>query len=146
MEIRERCIQVRKDNNLTQQSFADKIGVSVGVISNIELSRAPVTNVVCNAICYKFGIREEWLLHGTGPMYQEDNLVEALAARRNMDSVQRSILSAAASLTPEEAQLLCQVAQRISDGVLDSEPLPTLTAADLPPVLSPEDLNQKKLG
>ena len=33
MEIRERCVMVRKSNNLTQQAFADAIGVSVGVIS-----------------------------------------------------------------------------------------------------------------
>lgn len=146
MEIRERCVMVRKSNNLTQQAFADAIGVSVGVISNIELDRAPVTRVVCNAICYKFHIREEWLLHGTGDMYESDDLVEALAARRGLNDLQRRILQTAASLSPECADMLHDLASQIVAGVPLEQALPPLTAADLPPYVPPEDLNQKKLG
>lgn len=146
MEIRERCIAVRKSNGLTQQAFAERIGVSVGVISNIELGRAPATPVVCIAICSKFHIREEWLFHGEGEMMSSDDLVEQLCERRNLNAVQRRIVQAAADLGPDAAALLLALAEKIVSGVPAQEAIPTLHASDLPPYVPLNAQNEKKSG
>ena len=146
MSIRERIIELRNTKGMSMQSFADTIGVSVGVIKNIEYDKAPVTNVVCNAICYKFHIREEWLMEGTGDMYQADDLLETIADLREMNSKQRALLYAFADLTPQEADLFYAVAQRVAAGAPVESALPAPTAAELPPYVPPEDLQPKKLG
>lgn len=146
MEIKDRVALIRKNSGMSLRAFADVIGVSFGVIINIEHEKAPMTRVVGIAICSKFNVSEEWLFEGTGPMYQEDNLVDALATRHHMNDLQRSILYAAASLTPEEAQLLCDIAKRVQDGQSIPDALPTLTAADLPPYIPQDSQNEKKSG
>lgn len=146
MDIRERCVAVRKHHALSQQAFADTIGVSVGVISNIELGRAPVTPVVCIAICSKFHIREAWLFRGEGDMLESDNLVEQFCRQRGLNATQRAILQAAADLSPQEAQIFAQVCARVASGLSVSDAVPLLTADDLPPYVPPESQNEKKSG
>ena len=146
MDIRERIMLIRKESRFTQQCFADTIGVSVGVIANIELGRAPVTRVVGIAICSKFHVREQWLFEGTGDMYQADDLLETIAERLEMNSKQRALFYAFADLAPDEADLFYAVAQRVAAGAPVESALPAPTAAELPPYVPPEDLQQKKLG
>lgn len=146
MEIKDRVALIRKNSGMSMRAFSDVIGVSFGVINNIENDKAPMTRVVGIAICCKFHVREEWLFDGTGDMYESDDLVEALAARRGLNDLQRRILQTAASLSPECADMLHDLASQIVAGVPLEQALPPLTAADLPPYVPPEDLNQKKLG
>lgn len=146
MDVRERIMFVRSSNNLSMQAFADTIGVSIGVIKNIEYGKAPATPVVCIAICSKFHIREEWLFHGDGEMMSSDDLVEQLCERRNLNAVQRRIVQAAADLGPDAAALLLALAEKIVSGVPAQEAIPTLHASDLPPYVPPTAQNEKKSG
>lgn len=146
MSIRDRIIQIRKESGLSMQAFAEKIGVSRGVINNIERDLAPVTPVVGIAICSKFHIREEWLFNGEGEMMSSDDLVEQLCERRNLNAVQRRIVQAAADLGPDAAALLLALAEKIVSGVPAQEAIPTLHASDLPPYVPPNTQNEKKSG
>ena len=146
MEIKDRVALVRQYADLSQRAFADRIGVSVGVISNIELGRAPVTPVVCIAICSKFNVREEWLFHGSGMMYQEDDLVGQLCNRLNLDGNQRVILHVAASLGPDTAATLLRLARMIVKGASTVDAVPRILASDLPPYEPEESQNEEKSG
>ena len=146
MEIKDRVALVRQYADLSQRAFADRIGVSVGVISNIELGRAPVTPVVCIAICSKFNVREEWLFHGSGMMYQEDDLIGQLCNRLNLDGNQRVILHVAASLGPETAATLLHLARMITKGASTVDAVPRILASDLPPYNPEESQNEEKSG
>lgn len=146
MDIKDRVAMIRQHADLSQRAFADRIGVSVGVISNIELGRAPVTPVVCIAICSKFGIREEWLFHGEGDMLEPSDALEALIRQRNMNDLQERFVRAAAALTPDMAQVLSQVLDLVRDGVHVEDALPTIRASDLPPYIPQESQNEKKSG
>ena len=146
MEIKDRVALIRKNSGMSMRAFSDVIGVSFGVINNIENDKAPMTRVVGIAICCKFHVREEWLFDGVGDMYESDDLVEALANRRGMNGKQRALLDVFASLAPDEADLFYAVAQRVTSGVPVEDALPQLTAADLPPYVPPDQQQQKKLG
>lgn len=146
MEIKDRVALVRHYADLSQRAFADRIGVSVGVISNIELGRAPVTPVVCIAICSKFNVREEWLFHGNGMMYQEDDLIGQLCNRLNLDGNQRVILHVAASLGPDTAATLLRLARMIVKGTSTVDAVPRILASDLPPYEPEESQNEEKSG
>lgn len=86
MEIFDRIKEIRKENNLTQTEFAEKLGVTRSVISNIELNRLAKPNQktsLIKLICKEFDINEEWLLTGTGEKYviekEDEKLAGALA-------------------------------------------------------------------
>lgn len=68
MSISIRLKQARKSKGYTQDSLANAIGVSRGVISNIEYDKAEPQSLVIHAICDVLQINESWLLTGKGQM------------------------------------------------------------------------------
>ena len=64
----ERLNFVRKKNNYTQESLANEIGVSRGVIYNLEKNITMPQTIVINAICKTLKINKEWLIDGNGEM------------------------------------------------------------------------------
>lgn len=64
----DRLIYARKKNGYTQDSLAELIGVSRGVIFNIEKKKTEPQTIVINALCQALKINKEWLLYGTGEM------------------------------------------------------------------------------
>ena len=61
-----RIKEIRQSNGLTQQEFADRIGIKRGTIANYELGRNEPIDAVIALICREFGVNESWLRYGTG--------------------------------------------------------------------------------
>lgn len=66
-----RLCYARRKNGYTQESLAEAIGVSRGVIYNLEKNKTQPQRIVVNAICEELGIRREWLLGGAGEMEKQ---------------------------------------------------------------------------
>lgn len=62
----ERLNYARKKNGYTQDSLAKSIGVSRGVIFNLEKNKTEPQTIVTNAICKTLKINKEWLINGVG--------------------------------------------------------------------------------
>lgn len=60
-----RVKQVRKDNKLTQQQFADKLCVSRSFVSNIERDADNASNSLIRLISLTFNIDENWIKFGS---------------------------------------------------------------------------------
>ncbi|MEC0340043.1 MULTISPECIES: helix-turn-helix domain-containing protein [Bacillus] len=78
-----RIRELREKEKLSREKFAARIGVSRGVIENIEYNRVEPKDVYIQSICREFHVNEEWLRNGTGEMYssttEEELFVEKLA-------------------------------------------------------------------
>lgn len=64
----ERLYYARKKNGYTQDSLAEKIGVSRGVIFNLEKNITKPQTIVINAICQTLKLNKDWLVNGSGEM------------------------------------------------------------------------------
>jgi transcriptional regulator with XRE-family HTH domain len=64
-----RILEVRKNAGLTQQAFADKIGVKRNTVAVYEAGGCNVSDSVIKNICNEFSVREQWLRTGEGDMY-----------------------------------------------------------------------------
>ena len=64
----DRLNYARKQKGYTQDSLAESIGVSRGVIFNLEKNKNDPQTIVINAICQTLKIRKDWLMNGTGEM------------------------------------------------------------------------------
>lgn len=74
-----RIKEVRKSAGLTQQEFADRLGISRSNIGNYESgSRVPIDAAV-KLICDKFHINEAWLRSGVGEMKTDMTLEQELS-------------------------------------------------------------------
>lgn len=69
MTLGERIKKVRKELDLTQQEFADKIGTTRNNIAGYETRRREPSTAVINLIITKLNVSEEWLRTGEGEMF-----------------------------------------------------------------------------
>lgn len=121
--IESRVRAVRKSNKLSQVEFAESLGVTVGVISNIELGRITQWDTkmpLLNLICDKYGCRREWLIDGVGEMMQdlsrEQEIIRAVSEMfTGDDSFKQDIISMLVKLPDEHWGLLEDMARRLLD-------------------------------
>ncbi|HBH3701009.1 TPA: helix-turn-helix domain-containing protein [Clostridioides difficile] len=69
ININKRIRKIRKDANLSQPAFGEKLGVSKDVISNIEYNRVEPKALFINHLCNVFNVNKEWILTGKGEIY-----------------------------------------------------------------------------
>lgn len=67
--MNERIKYIRKKEGLSQQKFADKLGIARGNIAAYEVEKNAPSDAVISLICSKFNVNKEWLLTGKGDMY-----------------------------------------------------------------------------
>lgn len=67
--MNERIKEIRKKEGLSQQKFADKLGIARGNIAAYEVGKNSPSDAVISLICSKFNVNKEWLLTGKGDMY-----------------------------------------------------------------------------
>lgn len=68
--MKDRIRQLMEDQHLTQQNFAQLIGISTATLSSIFNDRTKPSLLIVDAIHKKFPqVRLEWLLDGALPMY-----------------------------------------------------------------------------
>mgnify|MGYP006068823307 CR=1 FL=1 len=69
LSIGQRLKEARKARKISQDALAEKLGVSRGVITNIEHDKVEEPQaLVLSAICQVLNINRQWLLDGTGSM------------------------------------------------------------------------------
>lgn len=109
--MNKRIKELRKALGLTQQEFADKIGVKRNSIANYETGRNTPIDAIVVSICRIFNVNEEWLRTGQGEMFKQLSQAE-LAARTVGEALSsdnkfiQSVFIALGKLTPAEWQLV----------------------------------------
>lgn len=66
----QRIKKIRRNLDLTQQEFAERIGVSRANIGKYETGISEPSAAVLSLICREFDVREEWLRTGDGEMFK----------------------------------------------------------------------------
>lgn len=81
MNSSEKLKIIRRELDLKQGDFAERISTTQGHISDIENGRKMLSDRTIKLICLEFGINEEWLRNGHGEMFakipQEDEYFKA---------------------------------------------------------------------
>lgn len=64
--MKDRIKALRKELGLTQEKFADRLGVKRNTIATYEIGRNEPIDAVISLICKEFHVNEEWLRTGEG--------------------------------------------------------------------------------
>ena len=119
--MKDRIKQIRKSNNLTQQEFASRLGVSrSGVASYESGEREPISAVIA-LICREFGINEDWLRYGKGPMNRPVNRNKEIenfmneVLRMESEDFRRRLISVLTRLDEDEWELLESMALKLAE-------------------------------
>ncbi len=69
--MKDRIKLLRKTLDLTQQEFADKIGLKRNSVASYEIGKNYPMDTVIKSMCREFNVNEEWLRTGEGEMFEE---------------------------------------------------------------------------
>lgn len=105
--MKDRIKKLRKALDLTQQEFADRIGIKRNSYANYETGRNTPIDAIIVSICREFNVNEEWLRNGTGEMFKSDRdtaivRLENLLASEPDDSFKHHLINKLADLSPSE--------------------------------------------
>ncbi len=108
MNINERIKQVRKEHNLNQKEFGDKVGLKQSAVSSMEQSGGSVIDRNIRLICDTFNINENWLRTGEGDMYAETNesLLNQLAGEYKLEGERLELVKNFLMLTIEQQEAI----------------------------------------
>lgn len=112
---------IRKALGLTQQEFADRLGIQRSTIAQYEIGRNEPAAAVISLICREYGVDEVWLRTGVGEMFRprtrEDDIAaffgQVLGGR--CTDFQRRMVSVLSRLSAAEWELLEQKIKELAE-------------------------------
>ena len=113
--IGNRVKELREELGLSQPKFGERLGVSRDVISNIELERVEVKDMMINLICKTFNVNPLWLSDGEGKMFVEtpQSLIEDLTTEFNLTETEKKIVSNFVNLSAEDRQKIIELIKEL---------------------------------
>ena len=106
--MKERLKALRKELHLTQQEFADKIGIQRSTYAKYEIGASSPIDAVVTLICKTCNVNEEWLRNGSGEMFiQRDPFDEVYKMVNEMlwdesSDLKRRLVTAILRLSPAQ--------------------------------------------
>ena len=127
--MHERIRKLRKSLDLTQEKFAERIGIKRNTIATYESGRNEPVDSVVALICREFHVNEDWLRYGIGEMFSpepEDEL-QALTEKYGLTAADRILIEKFINLKAESRdavlQFITDVAAALgSDGFYEDVP------------------------
>ena len=123
MPLSDRICTLRRQLNLSQAEFGAKVGVKQGSISAWESGVKSPSGAAIVSICQTFGIRDEWLRTGEGPMEvqcpKDDVLMNFFNSvlEDQPEVMRRRFVSSLAAFTPEDWETAAVLMQKLVKGM-----------------------------
>ena len=124
--IGSRIKQIRKARGVTQQVFADRLGLKHNTIATYEIDRTFPSDRTIQDICERFHVNESWLRYGTGEMdaetTQQQKLTRFFADVLATAPDERSAFIAALDdLPPEFWPIVVELARKLVENIKKKE-------------------------
>ena len=108
--MNERIKRLRSKLEMTQQEFADRLGIKRGTLANYEIGRNEPIDAVISLMCKEFHVNEIWLRTGEGgddnmftKVSEEDRYsINLRKLSRTENQMARNMLNAIAEASPEK--------------------------------------------
>ena len=123
--MKDRIKKIRKELDLTQQKFADRLGVQRNTIAMYEMGRTLPSDAIMRSICREFNVNEDWLRTGEGEMFIKLTRDEEMAKltkkllNEEEDSFKNRLISVLANLIDVQWEVLAEVAEKLSNEKAD---------------------------
>lgn len=125
MTLGERIKKVRKELDLTQQEFADKVGSKRNTIATYEMGRTDPSAAVISLICTKFNVSETWLRTGEGEMFcpTPETAIDEIVLDYGLDDVDRQIITEYLQLPEADRQAVKRYIQNVAKHIRETKSL-----------------------
>ena len=109
--MNERLKKLRKKLDITQQEFADRIGIKRNSFANYETGRNKPIDAIIKSICREFNVNEEWLRTGIGEMFIEEDFffLDNFAKSNNLTDIEKKLILGFMKLDPKVREAVYSV-------------------------------------
>ena len=109
--MKNRIHELRKDLHLSQEQFADNLGLSRNFISLVEKGDRNISDRTISDICRLYKVNEDWLRTGEGQMYveltRESEIAEiTLALAKSDDDMTLELSKLLLKMSPDQIRAL----------------------------------------
>lgn len=117
LTLGERIKKVRRDADLTQQEFCNRIGFKQNSISLVESGKRNISNQAIKSICREFNVSETWLRTGEGEISNPslNTEIDALVNKYHLSDIGRFIIEGYIHLTESDRAIFDQQLKKIFD-------------------------------
>ncbi len=135
--MNERIRKLRRELDLTQEKFAERIGIKRNTVATYESGRNEPVDSVVSLICREFRVNEEWLRYGVGPMRQlnTNSELDALSERYNLSHGDFVLIEKFVNMKAESRDAIVDFIIQAADALSDE------SYKDVPS--TPEELESK---
>lgn len=137
--MHERIRKLRRILDLTQEKFAERIGIKRNTVATYESGRNEPVDSVVALICREFHVNEEWLRNGTGEMFAQDSEdeMQALTEKYSLSAADRILIEKFVSLKADTRNAILEFMKDVVASMQESAG----DYSDIPD--TPEELEQK---
>lgn len=114
-----RVKEIRKNLKLNQTEFGNRLGVSVDVVSNIEIGRVDLKPYMAKLICQTFNVSPLYLENGEGEMFTdtEETLLEELQKSYQLNDDEVDIVRNFIQLDEDSRKFIIELTRNLAKGL-----------------------------
>lgn len=128
--MKERIKKIRKELDLTQQEFADRLHIKRNTVASYETGKSNLSDGAISLVCREFNVNEEWLRTGEGEMFRAapSDVLDQLASEYNLSNASYIVIEKFVNLKPEKRNELIDFFLEVSKAIIESEADPNAPA------------------
>lgn len=133
--MKDRIKKIRRQLDLTQQEFAERIGIKRNTIANYETGRNDPVDSVISLICREFDVNEEWLRTGEGEMLnpKPSDILDQLACKYKLFSFDYVMIEKFLAMPPDMRRAIYDYFHEVEAALSDVDPYaPAYTGTEPP--------------
>lgn len=106
--MNQRLKMLRKKLDITQQEFADRLGIKRNTVATYESGKSNPSDSAVMLICREFDVNEEWLRTGNGEIFiqKSDSTLLSLAKEHNLSNADVILLEKFINMKPENRKII----------------------------------------
>lgn len=114
-----RIKMLRKMLDLTQQAFAERIGLKQNSIALIESGKRNISDYSVRVICREFNVNEEWLRNGEGEIFKASpsDALDALAKESHLTHGDYIMIEKFLRMKPEAREAIIRYMVEVSEAL-----------------------------
>lgn len=125
--MKERIKKIRKELDLTQQEFADRLHIKRNTVASYETGKSNLSDGAISLVCREFNVNEEWLRNGEGEMFKPAPLdvLDQLANEYNLSNASCIVIEKFVNMKPEKRNELINFFLDVSKAIIENETNPS---------------------